>query len=70
MVSAICPNCGITLIEATNNGNNLFTAVKEAATLGAKYVSMSWGGSESGSEASLDSDVLQADWRRLHRVDR
>jgi hypothetical protein len=55
MVSAICPNCGITLIEATNNGNNLFTAVKEAATLGAKYVSLSWGGPEGGSEASLDA---------------
>jgi subtilase family serine protease len=55
MVSAICPNCGITLIEATNNGNNLFTAVKEAATLGAKYVSLSWGGPESGSEASFDA---------------
>ena len=55
MVSAVCPNCGITLIEANNNGNGLFTAVKEAATLGAKYVSMSWGGPETGSEASYDA---------------
>jgi subtilase family serine protease len=58
-VSAICPNCAITLIEANDPSNNLFTAVKEAATLGAKFVSMSWGGSESGSEASDDTTYFQ-----------
>src|SRR6201999_2460811 len=36
MVSAICPNCSITLIEANDASDNLFTAVKEATTLGAK----------------------------------
>jgi subtilase family serine protease len=60
MVSAVCPNCAITLIEAQDASNNLFTAVKEAATLGAKYVSMSWGGSESGSEASYDSTYFKS----------
>ena len=60
MVSAICPNCGITLIEATDASNNLFTAVKEAGTLGAKFVSMSWGGAEDGSEASEDSTYFKS----------
>ncbi|MDP9117304.1 MAG: putative Ig domain-containing protein [Actinomycetota bacterium] len=55
MVSAICPNCGITLIEAKDASNNLFTAVKEAATLGAKFVSMSWGGPESSSDSTFDA---------------
>ena len=59
MVSAICPNCGITLIEANDASNNLFSAVKEAATLGAKFVSLSWGGPESGSEASYDSTYFK-----------
>ena len=60
MVSAICPNCGITLIEANDASNNLFAAVKEASTLGAKYVSLSWGGPESGSEASYDSTYFKS----------
>jgi hypothetical protein len=60
MVSAICPNCSITLIEATDASNNLFSAVKEAATLGAKFVSLSWGGPESGSEASYDSTYFKS----------
>ena len=60
MVSAICPNCAITLIEATDASNNLFTAVKEAATLGAKYVSMSWGGSEGGAESTYDSTYFKS----------
>ncbi|MGH8962906.1 MAG: putative Ig domain-containing protein [Jatrophihabitantaceae bacterium] len=59
MVSAACPNCAITLIEANDASDNLFAAVKEAATLGAKFVSMSWGGSESGSESSYDSQYFQ-----------
>ena len=60
MVSAICPNCGITLIESTNNGSSLYTAVKEAATLGGKFVSMSWGGGESSSESSIDSAYFKS----------
>ncbi len=59
MVSAICPNCAITLIEANDASDNLFTAVKEATTLGAKFVSMSWGGSEGGTESSYDSTYFQ-----------
>jgi Putative Ig domain len=60
MASAICPNCGITLIEATDPSDNLFTAVKTATNLGAKFVSMSWGGSEAGSEPSYDSTYFKS----------
>lgn len=58
MVSAICPNCSITLIEATDNSNNLFTAVDRANRLGAKFVSMSWGGPETGQEGRFDSSYF------------
>jgi hypothetical protein len=60
MVSAICPNCGITLIEANDNGSNLYTAVQRANTLGAKFVSMSWGGPEDGTEASTDATYFKS----------
>ena len=57
MVSAICPNCKIDLVEASSDsGNGLFVAEQSAATtLGAKYISNSWGGSESSSDPSMDS---------------
>jgi hypothetical protein len=60
MVSAACPSCGITLIEANDASDNLFTAVKEATNLGAKFVSMSWGGPEAGSESSYDSQYFKS----------
>jgi subtilase family serine protease len=45
MVSAICPNCTIYLIEArTNTQQNLYDAEKTATTLGASIISNSWGG--------------------------
>jgi hypothetical protein len=47
MVSAICPRCHITLVEADSPTTlNLGTAVNTAVNLGAKYVSNSWGGPE------------------------
>jgi hypothetical protein len=55
MVSAICPKCSIRLIEASNNGGGLYTAVQTAVNLGAKFVSMSWGGGEFSGETSYDS---------------
>jgi subtilase family serine protease len=57
MVSAICPLCKIDLVEASSDsGNGLFVAEQTAATtLGAKYISNSWGGSESSSDPSMDS---------------
>ncbi len=60
MVSAICPLCKIDLVEATNDtGNGLFVAEETAATtLGAKYISNSWGGSESSSDLTDDSQYF------------
>ena len=56
MVSATCPNCKIVLVEAFDNGYlNLGAAVNEAVTLGAKYISNSYGGPEPSSESSYDS---------------
>ncbi len=60
MVSAICPLCKIDLVEASSDsGNGLFVAEQTAATtLGAKYISNSWGGSESSSDTSMDSQYF------------
>lgn len=55
-VSAACPNCNILLVEANDNSlDNLGIAVNEAVTLGAKYVSNSYGvAGEFSSELSYD----------------
>ncbi|MFJ5974036.1 peptidase S8 [Streptomyces sp. NPDC093060] len=59
MASAICPNCNILLVEAKSaTMANLGTAVNEAVTLGAKYVSNSYGGSESSSDTTYDSSYF------------
>ena len=51
MVSAICQNCHILVVDATTNGNSdLGTAVNEAVKLGAVAVSNSYGESEFSSE--------------------
>jgi hypothetical protein len=57
MVSAICPNCRILLVEATTNGlGDLGTADNTAAVaLGAKFVSNSWNGGEFSSESYYDN---------------
>jgi len=56
MVSAVCPNCHILLVEATSASfANLGTAVNTAVSLGANTVSNSYGGSESSSESSYAS---------------
>jgi len=47
MVSAICPNCKILLVEGTTSSNaNLAAAVDEAAALGATSISNSYGSAE------------------------
>ncbi len=57
MVSAICPTCKILLVESDDNfTNNLGTAVNQAVTQGAKFVSNSYGGSE-GSDEGQDDDA-------------
>jgi subtilase family serine protease len=56
MVSAICPNCKILLVEASSASfTNLGAAVNEAATLGATEISNSYGGSESSSDTIYDT---------------
>ena len=56
MVSAMCPNCHILLIEAASaTYTDLGTAVNTAVRLGANAVSNSYGGSESTGEDSLSN---------------
>ncbi len=53
------PNCNILLVEATSAAMaNLGKAVDEAVTLGAKYISNSYGGSESSSDTSYDTSYF------------
>jgi hypothetical protein len=56
MVSAIAPDAHIILVEASSaSAANLGTAVDEAVILGATYISNSYGGSESSSDATYDT---------------
>ncbi|MET8947771.1 putative Ig domain-containing protein [Streptomyces sp. NPDC004542] len=60
MVSAVCPNCNIVLVEASSaTDSDLGTAENEAVALGAKFVSNSWGGSESSSQTSEDTSYFK-----------
>jgi subtilase family serine protease len=53
---ALAPSANILLVEAASNSfDDLFGAVDYAASHGASAVSMSWGGSEFGSESGYDS---------------
>jgi subtilase family serine protease len=57
MVSAICPNCNILLVEATTNSiANLGAAEVEAATLGANAISNSYGANEFSGETADDAN--------------
>ena len=65
MVSAICPNCHILLVEAsTNSFANLRRAENRAAAMGANVISNSWGGSDASD--STYGAVLQPPWHRDH----
>ncbi|QLJ00160.1 putative Ig domain-containing protein [Streptomyces sp. NEAU-sy36] len=60
MVSAVCPNCNIILVEANSaNDTDLGIAENEAVALGAKFVSNSWGGSEASSQTTEDSQYFK-----------
>jgi subtilase family serine protease len=60
MISAICPLCHIILVEANSADNSdLGTAVNAAVTLGAKFVSNSYGGSESSTDLTYDTEYYQ-----------
>ena len=53
MVSAMCPNCRIMLVQAASaNTSSLATAVTTAIAQGASVVSNSYGGSETGTQSS------------------
>ena len=55
MVSAICPNCHILLVEASSASlSNLGTAVNTAAKLGANEISNSYGGSDSADSSAYN----------------
>jgi subtilase family serine protease len=59
MVSAVCPNCSVLLVEATSpTFTNLGAAVNQAAILGATEISNSYGGGESSSDASYDASYF------------
>jgi subtilase family serine protease len=56
MVSAVAPNAHIILVEAsTASTPDLGKSVNTAVSLGAKFVSNSYGGAESSSDASYDT---------------
>jgi hypothetical protein len=56
MVSALCPNCRILLVEAASaNMSDLGAAVNEAVVLGADVVSNSYGSSEWSGETAADA---------------
>jgi hypothetical protein len=60
MVSAICPLCHIILVEANSASTaNLGTSVNSAVTLGAGFVSNSYGGSESTSDPTFDTSYYK-----------
>jgi hypothetical protein len=55
MVSAICPNCHIILVEANSSSiDDLGTGVDAAVNAGAQYVSNSYGADEFADETSYD----------------
>jgi len=59
MVSAIAPNAKIILVEASRaTMGDLGTAVNTAVSLGAKFVSNSYGGGESSSDLSFDESYF------------
>jgi subtilase family serine protease len=59
MVSAVAPNAHILLVEASSaNMSDLGTAVNQAVSQGAKFVSNSYGGSEDSSDTSADSSYF------------
>ncbi|MCX4744980.1 putative Ig domain-containing protein [Kitasatospora sp. NBC_01287] len=59
MVSAVCPNCHILLVEASSaNVSDLGAAVNQAVAQGAKFVSNSYGGDEDSSVTSSDASYF------------
>ncbi|MEK2479033.1 MULTISPECIES: S53 family peptidase [Streptomyces] len=60
MVSAACPQCHILLVEANSaNMDDLGAAVNRAVTMGAKFVSNSYGGGEDSTDATSDEKYFK-----------
>ena len=57
MVSAICPNCKILLVEAASNSTSALSTAEKYATAHAKYVSNSWSGDEGTKRFDGDYNV-------------
>ncbi|MFE7314418.1 S8 family serine peptidase [Streptomyces sp. NPDC057555] len=59
MVSAACPSCHILLVEANSASmDDLGTAVNRAVSMGAKFVSNSYGGSEDSTDTTSDAQYF------------
>ncbi|MDQ6929983.1 MAG: S53 family peptidase [Candidatus Eremiobacteraeota bacterium] len=59
MVSAICPNCKILLIEAKSSGiADMGAAENEAARLGATSISNSWGHTENAKDPTYEAQYF------------
>ncbi|WP_398918909.1 putative Ig domain-containing protein [Streptomyces sp. 2132.2] len=59
MVSAVCPQCHILLVEAAQPSmEDLGAAVNRAVTMGAAYVSNSYGGGEDSTDAASDASYF------------
>ena len=59
MVSAACPQCHILLVEANSSSmDDLGASVNTAVSLGAKYVSNSYGGGESSDDSTYDTQYF------------
>lgn len=57
MVSAICPNCRILLVEASTESTSSMSAAEKYATAHAQYVTNSWSSNEGGTAYDQDYDV-------------
>jgi subtilase family serine protease len=57
MVSAICPNCKILLVESASASIADFSTAERYATAHADYVSNSWGGNEGTTTYDVDFNV-------------
>jgi hypothetical protein len=54
MVSGICPNCKIILVQADNDyTTNLYTGVKTAGRIGGRYIGASWGSGPEGGDNAI-----------------
>jgi hypothetical protein len=59
MVSAICPNCHLLLVEATTSGIiNVGTGVNTAVSLGAKVITTSVAVAETSTDTTYDTDYF------------